>query len=119
MKTDPKAEYEKFADAAVHSRREEEGMGRIRMASFVGMAGPLACVLIKVLELSVPKPVVWAILATVPLSLILLVVNYIRLPASLKLSAATIVVALMTLVGAGATFILASQFSLLKAVSAS
>lgn len=113
MKNDNKRhEAHKFADSAVRAREDEEGYGRLRMALFVGMLGPLACAAIKFMSLTPPKQAVWGILATMPASILLLIMNYIRLPNRLKAGASALTMLFMTLASAGATFVLYHLFSI-------
>ena len=119
MNDDKRHEAHKFADSAVRSREDEEGFGRLRMAVFFGALGPLACGAIKFMSLTPPKQAVWGILATIPASLLLLIMNYIRLPNRLKASGQALTMAFTTLAAAGATFVLYHLFSLSSFLKAS
>jgi hypothetical protein len=105
--TDYKNEYQKYADDAVRSREREEGFGRLRFSLFWGAAGPLAFFALHLLKFEPQKWMVLAIMGTAPLAVLLLVVNFIRLPNESKASASALLISLMTLVGAGATLALA------------
>lgn len=109
---DRRHEAHKFADDAVRAREDEEGYGRLRTAVFWAGLGPLAIGAIQILKLTPPKLAVHGILATIPLAILFLIVNYIRLPGRIKTSGQTLMMVLMTLVGAGATFGLFLAFSL-------
>lgn len=116
--SDYKNEYQKFADSAVRSREQEEGFGRLRLGIFWGVVGGLAIFLLKMLNMLPPhKYLAMAIVATAPLAVILLIVNYIRLPNDCKASAQAIMIGFVTLIGAGATLALARYFDLFKAIS--
>jgi hypothetical protein len=116
---DNRHEYHKFADSAVRAREDEEGMGRLRMALFWAVIGPLACTAIRILKLEPPRAAVWGILATIPLSVLLLLLNYIRLPGRLKFSGSALTIVFGTLACAGATFALYNVFSLSSFLKAS
>jgi hypothetical protein len=115
--TEYKNEYQKFADSAVRGREREEGFGRLRLGVFWAAAGSLAIFVLHLLNYTPPKWVAMAIVGTAPLAVILLIVNYIRLPNDCKASAQAMLIALITLVGAGATIALAGYFQLFKAIS--
>lgn len=114
--SDYKNEYQKYADDAVRTRAKEEGFGRLRFNLFIAVAGPLACFLVHLLKFEPQKWMVMGILATAPLSVVLLIVNFIRLPNESKASAPALLMSLMTLVGAAATFPVAKLFDLMKYV---
>lgn len=116
---DKRHEAHKFADSAVRAREDEEGYGRLRMALFVGMLGPLSCTAIKYMSLTPPKQAVWGILATIPASIILLILNYIRLPNRLKAAGTALTMVFMTLGAAGGTFVLYHLFSISSFLKAS
>lgn len=116
---DKRHEAHKFADSAIRSREDEEGYGRLRMALFVAALGPLSAVAIKFLNLTPPKQAVWAILATMPASVLLLITNYIRLPNRLKTGTQALTLAFMALLAAGSTFVLYHLFSLSSFLKAS
>jgi hypothetical protein len=105
-----KNEYQKYADDAVRGRASEEGFGRLRFSLFLGLAGPLLIFLLRVTKIEPQKWMIQVIAAAAPLAVILLIVNYIRLPNNDKASAQALLVALGTLVGA------AANIALLKAL---
>ena len=116
--SDYKNEYQKFADSAVRGREKDEAFGRLRLSVFFAVVGPLGIFLLKMLGMMPPhKYIAVAIVGAAPLAVILLIVNYIRLPNEYKASPQAILIGLMTLVGAGATLALASVFELFKAIS--
>ena len=116
--TDHKNEYQKFADSAVRAREKDEGFGRLRFSVFWAVVGSLGIFLLKMLNMMPPhKYLALAIVASAPLALVLLIVNYIRLPNEYKASPQALLLGLITLVGAGATLALASVFNLFKAIS--
>src|SRR5882672_552506 len=98
--TDYKNEYQKFADDAVRSRAKEEGFGRLRFGFFWAVAGPLAILALHILKFEPQKWMVMAIMGTAPLAIVLLVVNFIRLPNDSKASAPALLIALGTILGA-------------------
>jgi len=115
--TDHKNEYQKYADDAVRSREKEEGFGRLRFCLFWAAAGPLAIIAVHLLKIEPQKWMALAIIGTEPLAIVLLIVNYIRLPNDHKASAPAMLIALMTLVGAAATFAMAKMSDLTKLIS--
>src|SRR6185295_7294295 len=96
--SDYKNEYQKYADDAVRNREREEGFGRLRFNLFIGAAGPLACFALHLLKFEPQKWMVMGILATAPLAVVLLIINFIRLPNDSKASAPALLISLMTLV---------------------
>jgi hypothetical protein len=117
--SDRRHEAHKFADDALRSREDEEGYGRLRMALFWAAVGPLGCGAIKVLDLAPPRYVVHGLLATIPLSILVLIINYLRLPNRIKTTGQALSMVFMTLLAAGATFVMYSAFSLSKFTKAS
>lgn len=115
--TDHKNEYQKFADSAVRGREKDEGFGRLRLSVFWAVVGPLGIFLLKMLNMLPPhKYVALGIIGSAPLAVILLIVNFIRLPNEYKASPQALLIGLMTLAGAGATLVLSSMFELFKAL---
>ncbi|HLY08479.1 MAG TPA: hypothetical protein VKW04_04135 [Planctomycetota bacterium] len=112
--TDYKNEYQKYADDAVRSRAREEGFGRLRFSLFWGVAGPLACFLVHLLKFDLQHWMSLAIVGTAPLAILLLVVNFIRLPNDAKASPPALLISLMTLLGAGATLALSKVWEIWK-----
>jgi len=112
--TDYKHEYHKYADDAVRTREREEGFGRLRFSLFLGAAGPLATFLVHLLKFEPQKWMAMGIMATAPLAIVTLIINFIRLPNDSKASAPALLISLMTLVAAGATIALAKLFELTK-----
>ncbi len=107
--TDYKHEYQKYADKAMKERAQDEGMGRLRTSVFLAAIGPLAIFLTHVLHFTLEQR--WmglAIVGTAPLAVVLLVVNYIRLPNEAKLTPPALMVLFLTLIGAGANIALAN-----------
>jgi predicted cobalt transporter CbtA len=116
--TDYKNEYQKFADDAVRSREKEEGFGRLRIGIFWGVAGALAVFLTHMLKLHpLPRWAAIAIVGTAPLAVIMLIVNFIRLPNVHKSSPQAIMIGFLTLLAAGATIALSNYFELFKVIS--
>jgi hypothetical protein len=112
--TDYKHEYQKYADDAVRSRDREEGFGRLRFNLFLGVAGPLACFLVHLTEFNPPDMMAKGILALSPLAVILLIINFIRLPNASKASASALLISLGTLAGAAANLALAKMWGIWK-----
>jgi len=116
--TEYKNEYQKFADSAVRGRAEEEGYGRLRLGVFWGAVGPLAIFLTHMLHFEpLPRWAAMAIVAAAPLAVILTIVNYIRLPNECKAQSKAIMIAFITILGAGANIALANYFELFKIIS--
>jgi hypothetical protein len=117
--TDYKHEYQKYADDAVRSRAKEEGFGRLRIGIFWGVAGSFAVFLTHMLRASFvpPRWMAIAIVATAPLAVIMMIVNFIRLPNDHKSSPQAILIGFLTLLAAGATIALANYFELFKIIS--
>jgi hypothetical protein len=114
--SDYKNEYQKFADSAVRGREKDDAMGRLRLSVFLGVAGGLACFLLKALDMIPPhKYIAYAIIGSAPLAVVLLIVNFIRTPNEYKASAPVLLMGLVTLVGAGATIALANILGVTKA----
>jgi len=117
---DHKHEYHKFVDSAVRAREQEEGFGRLRLAVFWGIVGPLAIMVTRVLGFKPPDMPKWmaiAIVATVPLAIVLLIINFIRLPNDHKASAQAIMICVITLAGAAATITLSKLFEIFSVIS--
>ena len=112
MKNEYQNEYQKFADDAVRTREREEGFGRLRMGVFWGIAGSLASFLIHMLAYTPPKWMAMAIVGTAPLAVVVLIVNYIRLPNDQKLTSTALLIGFITLLGAAATILLARYYGI-------
>jgi hypothetical protein len=112
-----KNEYQKYADDAVRGRASEEGFGRLRFSLFLGLAGPLAILLLRVTKIEPQKWMIQGIAATAPLAVILLIVNFIRLPNNDKASSQAILVSLVTLVAAAANIVLLKALDLFPILS--
>lgn len=112
--TPPPPEYEKFKDSAVLAREEEAGIGRVRMALFVAALGPIAILLNHTLQLTASRNLRLGMILTAPAALVLLAINYARLPGRLRGSKAALAVLVMTLVCIAATLVLWQHFGLLK-----
>jgi hypothetical protein len=112
--SDYKNEYQKYADDAVRSREREEGFGRLRFSLFWAIAGPLACFLVHLLNYPAPDWMAKCIVGMAPLAIILLIINFIRLPNASKASASALLISLVTLIGAGATVALARVWEIWK-----
>src|SRR5215471_2358989 len=112
--TDYKNEYQKFADSAVRERLREEGFGRLRLGVFWGLAGPLVMFGSHLAQFTPPRWMAMAVVGTAPLAVLLLVINFIRMPSDAKASSKAILIGLVTLIGAGATIGLANYFQWFK-----
>lgn len=109
----PEKDYQKFADDAVHTRALEDGISRLRMALFVAALGPIGVGAIKVFNVQPVAPwMKYAILATVPLGFLLLLINFVRMPASGKFGKITLVTGLLTIAACAGTLFLMRHFSL-------
>jgi hypothetical protein len=106
--TEHKHEYQKFADSAVRARLREEGFGRLRLGLFWAFAGPLAIFLTRVLHFDLQRWMAIAIIACAPLAIVLLIVNFIRMPNESKASPTTLMILFLTIIGAGANLALAN-----------
>src|SRR5262245_38809551 len=116
--SDYKNEYQKYADSAVRDRERAEGFGRLRLGIFWGVAGPLAIFLLNMTgNLPPARWMAMAIVGTAPLAVVLLIINFIRMPNDSKASPQTLMIAFLTLVGAGATIGLANYYQLFKVIS--
>jgi membrane associated rhomboid family serine protease len=116
--TDYKNEYQKFADDAVRSREKEEAFGRLRIGIFWGVAGALAIFLSHMLKWEpVPRWAAIAMVGTAPLAVVMLIVNFIRMPNVHKSSPQAIMIGFITIIAAGATIALANVFELFKIIS--
>jgi hypothetical protein len=109
-----KHEYQKYADEQSRNRELSEAMGRLRLALFVAAVGPMACVLLHLLQFTPEgNNLRYGILATIPAALLLLIINYARLPGASKLSSKALGVLGLTLGLAASTYLVARMFSLL------
>src|SRR4030095_16918521 len=114
--TDPKNEYNKFVDSAVMARPREAGFGRLRLAAFWAVAGPLAMFGMHMAKFEMPRFLAIALVATAPLAIVLLIINYIRLPNEHKASPPAMMICLITILGAGANIALATHFGIFKTI---
>ncbi len=105
-----KNDYHKFVDRQIDDRTHGDAMGRLRLAIFVAALGPGACILLHTIKYEPSSFIRTAIILTIPLSLLILMVNFIRLPGKAKGSAAALSVLLFTLMAAGATYPLVRTF---------
>jgi hypothetical protein len=115
-----KHEYHKFVDSAMRAREQEEGFGRLRLSVFWAIVGPLAIMVTRVLGFKPPDMPKWmaiAIVATAPLAIVLLIINFIRLPNDHKASAQAIMICMITLIGAAATITLSKLFDIFSIIS--
>jgi hypothetical protein len=112
--TDYKNEYQKYADDAVRTREREEGLGRLRTSLFLGIAGALACFLVHLLNFELQHWMSIGIVCLAPAAVLLLIVNFIRLPNEAKASAPALLISLMTLLAAGATLALSKLWGIWK-----
>jgi hypothetical protein len=103
----PQNEYQKFADDAIRGREREDGFGRLRLSLFLAAVGPLAMGIIHVTKIEPAKWMAMGIIGCAPLSILLLIINYIRLPNDAKADTSALMVAFGTLIGAGATIFFA------------
>jgi hypothetical protein len=115
--TDYKNEYQKYADDAIRGREKEEAFGRLRLNLFVALAGPIAIFLLRVTKVEPQKWMIMGIAAAAPLAIILLIVNFIRLPNTYKSSPQALLISLVTLVGAGANIALLKALDLYRLIS--
>ena len=118
--SDHKNEYQKFADSAVRTLEMEEGFGRLRLGIFWGVLGSLGIMATRAIGIKPPDMPKWmamAIVATAPLAVVMLIINFIRLPNEHKASAQAIMIAMITLAGAAATITLAKLFDLFSVIS--
>ncbi len=109
----PDKDYQKFADDAVHTRALEDGISRLRMALFVAALGPLGIGAIRLFN--VQQPAAWmkyGILGTAPVGFLLLLINFVRMPAAGKFGKITFVTAALTIAACAGTLFLTRHFSL-------
>lgn len=102
-------DYKKYADDAVKSRADNEGLGRLRMSTFIAMLGPLAIGACKALSLTPSANIKYGIIATGPVAILLLIINYLRLPGPVMVSVKAFGIALSTFVLAIATWFIARK----------
>jgi hypothetical protein len=112
-----KNEYHKFVDSAVMNRAREEGFGRLRVGLFLGWLGALAMFGTHMAKFDMPRWMAMGAVGAAPLAIVLLIINYIRLPNEAKASGQALMVCLLTLVGAGATIFLAAHFEVFKTIT--
>jgi hypothetical protein len=112
MSIDPK-EFEKFKDDAVRYRETDEAIGKYRLALFLAILGPGAILVLHLLEIPPERWMKWAIVASAPASVALLVFRFLQIPLAAKLSKPVLMIGLGTLAAAAATFVLGRRFSLL------
>lgn len=112
-----KNEYQKYADDAVRGRASEEGFGRLRLSLFLGLAGPLAILLLRVTKVEPQKWMIQGIAGAAALAVILLIINFIRLPNQDKASAQALLISLVSLVGAAANIALLKALDLFPILS--
>jgi hypothetical protein len=82
----PPKDYQKYQDQAQRDRAYEEGLGRLRLGTFVSLLGVLALGIIHFGGFSVADPawIRYAILGTAPLGALIAVINYLRVPGTGK-----------------------------------
>ena len=114
--TDP-TEYKKFVDSAVMARAREEGFGRLRLGVFWGVAGPVAMIGMHLAKFEAPRWLAIALVATAPLAIVMLIINYIRLHNDFKGSAQALTISVVTVIGAAANIALANYFQLFKTIT--
>lgn len=120
MSPEYKNEYQKFADSAVLARAKEEGFGRLRLGVFWGVLGSLGILATRALGIKPPDMPKWmamAIVATAPLAVVMLIINFIRLPNEHKGSSQAIMISIITLAGAAATITLSKYFEIFSVIS--
>ena len=105
-----KKDYHKFADRQVDDRTFAEGIGRLRMAAFIAVVGPGATILLHVTKSEMTNFFRNGILVTIPLSILLLIINFIRLPGKAKGSPIAFSILLVTLAAAASTYPLLRAF---------
>lgn len=107
-----KHDYHKYVDDQVRNRQHDEAMGRLRMAFFVGVLGPGSAIIMHTIGYDPANVIRYAMQGTAVLAIILLVINFARLPGKAKSSPTAISVLLFTLLAVAATYPLARIFSL-------
>ena len=108
-----KHDYHKYADEQVRNREHGDAMGRLRLALFVGALGPGSSILMHTIGYDPSTMIRYGIQGTALVAILLLVVNFIRLPGKAKSSPAALSVLLFTILSAAATYPVARVFSLL------
>lgn len=106
-------EYEKFKDDAIRSRELDTAIGRVRTALFVAFLGPIGAVLIHYFKLNVPREAKFVVVATAPVALVLLLINYARIPGAGKASKQALSILFLTLGAIATTLFLVPYFKLL------
>lgn len=110
-----KHDYHKYADEQVRGRQEGDAMGRLRMALFIAALGPGSSILMHTIGFTPSNFIRYGVQGTAILAVILLIVNFIRLPGPTKGSPMAVSVLILTLLAAAANYPLARFFSLLPA----
>ena len=105
-----KHDYHKYADQQVNDRAHGDAMGRLRLSAFVAAIGPGACILMHTIKYEPSSLIRNGVILTIPVALILLVVNFIRLPAKAKGSPVAVSILLITLLASAATYPLVRAF---------
>lgn len=108
-----KNEAQKYADQHLRDREENDAIGRLRLALFLGALGPGAAILIHTVGIDAANWMRIGILATMPLAIVVLILNYIRLPGKTKGSPTALMILALTILAVGATYPVARIFSLL------
>jgi hypothetical protein len=106
-------DFRDYVQDAVRDRAVQEGIARLRSSMLVAAIGPLALLAFGLLEYRPGETLRWLTLAMAPLAVVLLGINYLRLPGRAKLSGRAFLISLVTLAFAGATLPLARLYSLL------
>jgi hypothetical protein len=115
--SDYKNEYQKYADDAVRGREKEEAFGRLRFSLFIALAGPIAIFLLRITKVEPQKWMIMGIAAAAPLAVVLLIINFIRIPNIHKASPQALLISLVTLIGAGANIALLKALDLFQIIS--
>jgi hypothetical protein len=106
-------DYHKFADDQVNNRADDEGIGRLRLALFIAALGPGGGILLHTIQYDPERFIKMGMLLSAPVSIVILIVNFLRLPNRVKGRPSTLTIILMTLVAAASTYFVLQRFSLL------
>jgi len=108
-----KHDYHKYADQQVHERHKDEALGRLRMAFFISALGPGASIVMHTIAYEPSNLIRYAVQGTALVGVLLLIVNFVRLPGQAKSSPVALSIMVFTLLAAAATYPVARIFSLL------
>jgi len=112
-KEERRLEFEKFKDEAVIFREREAAVASVSFSTFVSAIGPMGIGLLAITKSLPTVPIVaWIILASSPLGLFLLLVNWLRTPKDFRGAKPILRAILLSVVAAASTWVLVGMFPL-------